>query len=92
MKLFWCARPGYVLLTGLERTSNRMNTRHEIAVCTKLSQDGVAHSSHDVHAHHNIGRVSDLDADMGDGRADRAHAEWNHIHYPATHTALEQTL
>ena len=37
-----------------------------------------------------VGRVGELDADVGDRRAERAHREGHHVHRPALHAALEE--
>ena len=48
-----------------------------------------AHVRHDAHVHDHIGAVADLDADLGQRRVERAHAERDHIHRAALHAALE---
>ena len=55
------------------------------------SMHGAAHAGHDPHVHGDVGGVGDLDADLGDGRAERAHAERDHVHRAAAHAAVEQS-
>src|SRR3712207_8769745 len=42
------------------------------------------------HAGGDVGGVGELDADVGDGRAERAHREGDHVHRAAPHGAAEQ--
>ena len=51
----------------------------------------LAHARHDAHVDDDVGRIGDLDADLADGRIQRAHREGNHIHRAALHAALEQS-
>jgi hypothetical protein len=46
----------------------------ELAVAQRLEHLG-AHAGHDPHVGHDVGRVGDLDPDLADRRADRAHRE-----------------
>ena len=48
-----------------------------------------AHVRHDAHVHDHIRTVADLDADFGQRRVERAHAERDHKHRAAFHAALE---
>ncbi|MPN20484.1 hypothetical protein SDC9_167863 [bioreactor metagenome] len=47
-----------------------------------------AHAGHDPHVGNNVCAVRNLNADLGDGRADGAHRERNHVHGAAMHAAL----
>ncbi len=48
-----------------------------------------AHAGHDAHVEHDIDAVGQLDADLGEGRANRAHGERHHVHGAALHGARE---
>ena len=47
---------------------------HELAVVAEHVEGGLAHAGHDPHVDRHVGRVGELHADVGDGRAERAHA------------------
>ncbi len=51
-----------------------------------------AHAGHDPHARDDVRRVGDLDADVGDRRAERAHAEGHDVHRAAAHAAVEEPV
>ena len=59
-----CARPGHVLLSGLQRRAHRMYARNELAVLAKHGNNVVTDARHDVHVHHNIGRIGNLNTDL----------------------------
>ena len=86
------ARPRDVGLTLGEGLADRVNTGHEIAIGTEHVEYRRTHASHDLHVDHDVGRVGDLDADLGDVGAERAHAEWNHVHGPAPHATVKQLV
>ena len=48
---------------------------------------GLAHAGHDPHADRDVGGVGELHADVGDGRAERAHRERHDVHRAAPHGA-----
>ena len=52
----------------------------------------VAHPRHDPHRDGHVGRVGELDADVRDRAAERAHRERDDVHGPAPHAAPEQVL
>ena len=83
------ARPGDVDLARLERRADRVHARHELPVAEHLESRS-AGPGHDAHAQGDVGRVGDLHADVGERRAERAHAEGHHVHRPAPHRAREQ--
>ena len=59
----------------------------------KPRPDGtLAHARHQLHVDGDIGRVGQFDADVGDGRAERAHAERDDVHGAAAHAAVKQRL
>ena len=89
--LLLVAGPGHVRLPGLERHADRVRARHEEAVAQGL-QHVAAHARHDPHRHHDIRRIGDLHADVGDWRADRPHAERHDVHGAAAHTSVEESL
>ena len=86
------ARPGGRLLALGQRRADRVQARHERPVLAEHVERALAHAGHDPHAHRHVGRVRELDADLGDRRAERAHAERHHVHGPAAHRALELVL
>ena len=49
-----------------------------------------AHARHDLHVDGDVGAVGQLDADVRDRRAERAHRERHHVHRAAAHAAAEQ--
>ena len=49
-----------------------------------------AHPGHDPHRGRDVGGVGQLDADLGDRRADRAHREGDDVHGAALHRAAEE--
>ena len=51
-----------------------------------------AHAGHDAHVHRDVWRVGELDADVGNGRAQRPHAEGDDVHGAPLHAPLEQPL
>ena len=54
------------------------------------SSTALAHARHDPHVDDDVGRVGDLDADLRDRRAERAHAERHDVHRAAAHAAVER--
>ena len=98
------ARPGHIFLSGLQRSTHRVQAGDEVAVAVALGvaaalglvlqtlENLSAHDGHDAHVGHNVSRVRDLDADHGKGRIKRAHAERNHVHGTALHAAIEELV
>ena len=60
------------------------------SVLPSSSQRRRAHPGHDPHLDHDIRRVGELDAELGDRRAERAHRERHHVHGAAAHRPGEQ--
>ena len=56
------------------------------------SRAACAHPGHDPHVDDDVRRVGDLDAELGDRRAERAHRERDDVHRAAAHRAGEQAL
>src|SRR2546430_14860373 len=65
------ARPGGILLIGRERRTNRVQAAYEFGVFSENIENVGTHAGHDVHVDHDVRRVGDLDADLGDGRTNR---------------------
>lgn len=86
------ARPGHVLLAGFQRSAHGVHAGNEVAFHTQHVVHGTAHAGHDLHVHGDVGAVGQFDADVGDGRAQRAHAERHHVHGAALHATVEQGL
>ncbi|MNS99358.1 hypothetical protein D3C72_1337590 [compost metagenome] len=86
------AGPGHVLLAGLERCAHGVDARHELAIGAQHLVHGLAHAGHDAHVDGHVGAVGQLDADVCNGRAQRAHAEGHHVHGAALHAAVKQGL
>ena len=89
--LLLVAGPGHVRLAGRQRHAHRMHAGHELAVAEHV-EHLAAHAGHDAHVDGHVGRVGELDADMGDGRAERPHAEGDHVHGAAAHAAVEEIV
>ncbi len=82
------ARPRYILLARFERATDRMKAMHKLAVTQRL-YNVASHAGHDAHVDGHIGRVGQFDADVGDWRTNRPHAERNHVHGAAAHAAVK---
>ena len=80
------ARPRHVLGAVLERHPHRVQAGDELAVAERV-EGGLAHAGHDPHRDHHVGRVGELDAHVGDRRADRPHREGHHVHGAPAHRA-----
>ncbi len=83
------AGPGDVVLPRLERHADRVQALDEVAVAPSALSTCVAHAGHDPHVDDDVRRVGELHADVGDRRADRAHAEGDDVHRAALHAAVE---
>ena len=91
--LLLVARPGHVLLAGRERGADGVHAGHDaLLALVDLREDGQADPGHDPHADDDVGRVGELHADLRHRRADRPHAERQHVHRPPAHRAAEQLL
>ncbi len=86
------AGPRHVLVALLERGADGVQAGHERALLPQLVERAGAHAGHDPHRAGDVGRVRELDADLGDRRAQRAHRERHDVHRAAAHAALEQVL
>ena len=56
------------------------------------SSTRLAHAGHDPHVDDDVGRVGELHADLRDRRAERPHAEGDHVHRAAAHAAVEEPV
>ncbi len=81
------ARPRHVGLSGLERHPDRVHARHELAVGAEHVERALAHAGHGAHARGDVRGVGELDADVRDRRAERAHRERHDVHRAAAHRA-----
>jgi len=52
----------------------------DIVVVVNQVENRGGDPGHDAHACHNVLGVGQLDAVLRNGSADRAHAEWYHVH------------
>ena len=86
------AGPGDILLPRRQRRAHRVDARNEEAVFAQHVQHRATHPGHDLHIDHDVGAVGDFDADLGDGRTERTHAERDDVHRAAAHAAVEQTV
>ena len=69
------------LLSRQHGLSHRMETLDEdVVVLVDAVEHLVADPGHDPHADGHVGGVGQFDAVLGQGAADRAHAEWDHVH------------
>ena len=76
-----------VLLAFGQRRAHGVHAGHELAIGAQHSEHRFAHARHEFLVHRHIGAVGQLDADVGDVRAQRAHAERHHIHRAPAHAA-----
>ena len=60
-----------------------------VAVLAEHVEGGLAHAGHDPHRDRDVGGVGQLDADLGDRRAERAHRERDDVQRAAAHRAVE---
>ena len=70
--------------------AERVQPRHEVLGAAELLERRRAHARHDPHVRDDVGAVGDLDADLAEGRAERAHHVRDHVHRAALHGAVEQ--
>ena len=84
------ARPRHVLLALGERHADRVHAGDEVAVGAEHVEGALAHPGHDPHRGRDVGGVGELDADVGDPRAQRAHRERDDVHRAALHRATRR--
>ncbi len=86
------ARPRHVLMTRCQRCTDRVYAGDEETILAQHVQHRAAHAGHDAHIDHNIRAVGDFNADLGDGRTQRTHAERNNVHSATAHATVEQAV
>src|SRR5215471_15237463 len=64
-----------------------MHAADEFPFSPENLQHRVAYPRHDMHASHDVGRVSDLYSDLGNRRPDWTHAVRNYVHRAPNHAA-----
>ena len=72
-------------LARRERRADRVQAGTKSPSVAEHVERGAAHARHDPHVDDDVGRVGELDADLRDRRAERAHAERDHVHRAAAH-------
>ena len=83
------AGPGGVLLVLGQRGADGVDGRDPGAALGDEVHGGRTHAGHDPHVDHHVGGVGQLDAELGDGAAQRTHGEGDHVEGPAAHGAVE---
>src|SRR2546422_8564433 len=88
-------RPDELLLREMEdeaplgaQIPQGMQALHEVVAAVELLYGRRAHARHDAHAGDHVRAVGELDADLAEGRADRAHQVGDHVHGAALHRAV----
>src|ERR1700694_245874 len=82
--LFLIAGPSNIALPRSERSANAMYARdHALFALVDFFEHAFADAGHDAHVDNYVRRIRQLDADLGHGAADGAHAERKHIHSAA---------
>ena len=86
------AGPGDILLSCREGRSDRMEAFHKFASLGNLVVNLRTHPCHGAHVRYDVGAIRDLDAVLGDRRADRTHAEGHHIESASLHASLQEAI
>ena len=63
--LFFVTGPGYILVTGRKRRSDRMQARDKFCIAQNIPHRS-AHAGHDPHIDGNVGRIAQFNSDLGD--------------------------
>jgi hypothetical protein len=71
--------------------TNRVHTFDKFSV-SEGAPDFGRDASHNAHAEYDVVKVGELDANLGQVTANRSHAERDHVHGPAFHTARKPIL
>ena len=74
---------------GVVGRADRVQAGDEVAVVAEHVERALAHAGHDPHGGGHVGRVGELDADLGDRGAERAHAEGDDVHRVTAHRPAE---
>ena len=89
------ARPGHIrasVALGVDqRVAHRVYGGDEVAALADLVEGCGTHAGHDLHVDDDVRRVGELDAELRDVRAQRAHGEGDDVHRAAAHRAGEET-
>ena len=62
------------------------------SLVAELIERDLAHARHDPHVQHDVDRVGDLEADLGQRRTGRAHEVRHDVHRAPAHRAFEQAV
>ena len=84
------ARPFHIGLARGQRCAHGVHARHKSAVHAQHVIHRTAHARHDALVDRNIGAVADLDANVRNVRAQRAHRKRHHEHGASGHAAVKQ--
>ena len=68
-----------------------MHALHEVVVADEFG-DPCGHARHESHAEQHVVGVGQLDAVLGERRAERSHAERQHVHHTAGHASRPSFL
>ena len=76
----WIARPIVAQRpVQWQWSTNRVQAPYEVAIAQRFHYV-LTHPCHNAHRRHHVGRVGNLDANLRHRRANRSHAERDHIH------------
>ncbi len=85
------AGPRHILLALGQRGADGMHAGDDaFEIGVDQLEDFFSDARHDAHVDHDVGRVGQLHANLRHRRADRAHAERQHIHGASGHAAVEE--
>ena len=72
----------------MHRAADAVHGAHELAVVLLDRGEHVRRDArHDDHVDHDVGRVGELDAVLGQRRSERSHRERDHVHRATSHAA-----
>ena len=69
-----------------------VHARDEIFAVAQRVEHGLAHAGHDRHVQHDVNRIGQLNAVLGEFRADRAHGIGDHVHGAPGHRAAQDLV
>ena len=69
--------------------TNRVQALQERRLLVNQTQHLGANAAHDLHVHHHVCGVRDLNTKLGVWRIEWSHAVWNHVHGAPFHASLE---
>ena len=73
-----------------ERVAHGVHGRDEVATLANLLECRGTHARHDLHVDHDVRRVGELNAELRDVRAERAHGEGDDVHRATAHGSGEE--